>query len=272
MVANTAWVDARVYFERGPTLVRQVHPQQRARYLALAGRVALGVGRLGHPYFMEAAQALAEVDCDAHRELLELAEGIVPQSGVAAMEFVKSSPNVLRLLRAEDLPRWQEKGLEILSASVDGGEAFFRLESSKGEDIIESLSSRVELERVSELIRLYAKALTGQDLSVQSVENLTERGVGWVNESSPTTEGTAIFLPPMVETYQSKAENLQRVQGVRDAPGGAAGVRLLQFRLRARGLHVRGRRARGGVARRAATRRRGERGTDHGYGALLRPV
>ena len=207
VVANTAWVDARVYFERGPTLVRQVHPQQRARYLALAGRVALGVGRLGHPYFMEAAQALAEVDRDAHRELLELAEGIVPQSGVAAMEFVKSSPNVLRLLRAEDLPRWQEKGLEILTASVDGGEAFFRLESSKGEDIIESLSSRVELERVSELIRLYAKALTGQDLSVQSVENLTERGVGWVNESSPTTEGTAIFLPPMVETYQSKAEN-----------------------------------------------------------------
>ena len=207
VVANTAWVDARVYFERGPTLVRQVHPQQRARYLALAGRVALGVGRLGHPYFMEAAQALAEVDRDAHRELLELAEGIVPQSGVAAMEFVKSSPNVLRLLRAEDLPRWQEKGLEILTASVDGGEAFFRLESSKGEDIIESLSSRVELDRVSELIRLYAKALTGQDLSVQSVENLTERGVGWVNESSPTTEGTAIFLPPMVEAYQSKAEN-----------------------------------------------------------------
>jgi len=117
VVANTAWVDARVYFERGPTLVRQVHPQQRARYLALASRVALNVGRLGHPYFMEAAQALAEVDRDSHRELLELAEGIVPQSGIAAMEFIKASPNVLRRLRPEDLPRWQEKGREILEAS-----------------------------------------------------------------------------------------------------------------------------------------------------------
>ncbi len=207
VVANTAWVDARVYFERGPTLVRQVHPQQRARYLALASRVALSVGRLGHPYFMEAAQALAEVDRDSHRELLELAEGIVPQSGVAAMEFVKASPNVLRRLRPEDLPRWQEKGREILESSVDGGEAFFRLESSKGEDIIESLSSRVELDRVSELIRMYAKALTGHDLSVQSAENLAEKGVGWVDGSSPTTEGTSIYLPPMVEKYASKEDN-----------------------------------------------------------------
>ena len=207
VVANTAWVDARVYFERGPSLVRQVHSQQRARYLALAGRVALNVGRLGHPYFMEAASALAEVEKDSHRELLELAEGIVPQSGIAAMEFVKASPSVLRRLRPEDLPRWQEKGLEILGQSVDGGEAFFRLESSKGEEIIESLSSRVELDRVSELIRMYAKALTGHDVSVQTVENLTEKGVGWVNEAAPTTEGTAIYLPPMVEKYQSKDDN-----------------------------------------------------------------
>jgi nitric oxide reductase NorD protein len=207
VVANTAWVDARVYFERGPTLVRQVHPQQRARYLALASRVALNVGRLGHPYFMEAAQALAEVDRDSHRELLELAEGIVPQSGIAAMEFIKASPNVLRRLRPEDLPRWQEKGREILESSVDGGEAFFRLESSKGEDIIESLSSRVELERVSELIRMYAKALTGTDVSIQSAENLAEKGVGWVDGQSPTTEGTSIYLPPMVEKYASKEDN-----------------------------------------------------------------
>ncbi len=207
VVANTAWVDARVYFERGPALVRQVHPQQRARFLALSGRVALNVGRLGHPYFMEAAQALAEVDRDIHRELLELSEGLVPRSGVAAMEFIKSAPDVLRRLRADDLPRWQDAGRNILDRSVDGGEAFFRLESSKGEEIIDALSSRVELERVSELIRMYCKALTGLDVAVHSSAQLAEKGVGWVDESSPTTEGTAIYLPPSVEDYQSKEDN-----------------------------------------------------------------
>ena len=207
VVAGTAWVDARVYFERGPALVRHLHPQQRARFLALAGRVAVNVGRLGHPYFMEASQALAEIDRDAHRDMLELAEGIMPVSGIAAMEFIKSAPEVLRRLRPEDLPRWQEAGRQILETSPEGGEAFFRLESSKGEDIIEALSSRVELERVSDLIRMYCKALTGADVAVHSSERLTEKGVGWVNESSPTTEGTAIYLPPIVEQYTEKDEN-----------------------------------------------------------------
>ncbi len=207
VVASTAWVDARVYFERGPALVRHLHPQQRARFLALAGRVAVSVGRLGHPYFMEASQALAEIDREAHREMLELAEGIMPVSGIAAMEFIKSAPEVLRRLRPEDLPRWQEAGRQILETSPEGGEAFFRLESSKGEDIIDALSSRVELERVSDLIRMYCKALTGADVAVHSSEQLTEKGVGWVNESSPTTEGTAIYLPPIVEQYTEKDEN-----------------------------------------------------------------
>jgi nitric oxide reductase activation protein len=207
VVSSTAWVDARVFFERGPGLVRHVHPQQRARFLALSGRVALGVGRLGHPYFMEASQALAEIDRDGHREMLELSEGLVPTSGIAAMEFIKSAPEVLRRLRPEDLPRWQAAGREILGSSPEGGEAFFRLESSKGEDIIEALSSRVELERVSELIRMYCKALTGTDVAVHSAETLTEKGVGWVDESSPTTEGTAIYLPPIVEQYLEKDEN-----------------------------------------------------------------
>jgi hypothetical protein len=207
VVASTAWVDARVFFERGPGLVRQVHPQQRARFLALAGRVAVDVGRLGHPYFMEAAQALAELDRDQHRELLELSEELSPHSGIAAMEFIKSSPEVLRRLRPDDLRRWQAAGSGILADSVDGGEAFFRLESSKGEDVMDALSSRVELDRIGELIRMYCKALTGVDVGVHSAEQLTDKGVGWVDSSSPTTEGSAIYLPPVVEQYQSKDDN-----------------------------------------------------------------
>ena len=110
-------------------------------------------------------------------------------------------------MRPDDLRRWQAAGSGILSDSVDGGEAFFRLESSKGEDVMDALSSRVELDRIGELIRMYCKALTGVDVGVHSAEQLTEKGVGWVDSSSPTTEGSAIYLPPVVEQYQSKDDN-----------------------------------------------------------------
>ena len=207
VVAHTAWVDARVYFERGPGVLRQVEPLQRARFLALSGQVSLQVGRLGHPYFIEAAQSLAEIDRDAHGALIELSEQLVPHSGDAAMEFLKSSPNIMRRLSLDDIPRWQGYGLNVLQQSVDGGEAFFRLESTRGEDVIEELSARVELDRVSELIRMYCKALTGTDVAVKSSEEIASKGVGWVDESSPTTEGTTIYLPTMVERYQEKAQN-----------------------------------------------------------------
>ena len=207
VVAHTAWVDARVYFERGPTALRQVSADQRPRYLSLAGQVALQVGRLGHPYFIEAAQALSEVDKDIHEGLLELSEQLSVHSGDAAMEFLKSSPRVAQRLSIDDIARWQEFGLNILQQSVDGGEAFFRLESARGEEVMEALSSRVDLDRVSELIRMYCKALTGVDVGVKASEELTAKGVGWVDESSPTTEGTTIYLPEMVERYGTKAEN-----------------------------------------------------------------
>ena len=207
IVAHTAWVDARVYFERGPGALRQVSEEQRPRYLSLSGQVAMQVGRLGHPYFIEAAQALAEVDKEIHEGLLELSEQLAPHSGDAAMEFLKSSPQVAERLGIDDIARWQEFGLGILQQSRDGGEAFFRLESARGEEVMEALSSRVDLDRVSELIRMYCKALTGVDVGVKASEELTAKGVGWVDESSPTTEGTTIYLPENVERYQTKDEN-----------------------------------------------------------------
>ena len=207
IVANTAWADARNYFERGPTAVKRVNAQQRARFLALVGRVALAVGRQGHPYFLESASALAEVESDIHGPVIELAERLLPISGVAAMEFIKSSPAVLERVNNDDLARWQIQGLAILQKSEAGGEAFFRMESAKGEEVIQALSSRVELENVGELIRLYCRALTGSDLAVLPLDALAERGVGWVSQSSPTTEGTAIYLPEVVEEYEDKEQN-----------------------------------------------------------------
>ena len=207
IVANTAWADARNYFERGPIAVKRVHAQQRARFLALAGRVALSVGRQGHPYFFESAAALAEVEGEIHGPVIELAERLLPHSGVAAMEFIKSTPTVLARVSNDDLARWQTQGLAILQNSEAGGEAFFRLESAKGEGVIQTLSSRVELEHVGELIRLYCRALTGTDLAVLPLDMLAERGVGWVGQSNPTTEGTAIYLPSVVEEHDDKEQN-----------------------------------------------------------------
>jgi nitric oxide reductase NorD protein len=207
VIAETSWADARVYFEKGPGLLHHVQPDERTRFMVLAGAVARKVGRQAYPFFAESATALGLMDQEAHAHLLGLAEQLAPRSGPAAMEFLKSVPNVLDRIRYDDIEAWHAQGKAILDQTEEGGLAFFRLESGKGEEVLDNLSSRVELSRVSEVLRMYCKALTGANVSIQATTTLAEKGVGWVSENRPTTEGSAVFLPAVVEETHDKAEN-----------------------------------------------------------------
>jgi len=207
VLAYTGWADARSYLERGPSLLTHVQASQRPRFLNLCREVARQEGRQAFSFFAEGAGALSQVEGEVHPYLLSLAEDLAPHSAVAAMEFLKTTPQVLSRISVDDLPTWHAFGLALLETSPEGGEAFFRLESSKGDDILESLSARVELSRVSEVLRMYCKALTGTNVAIHSADALAEKNIGWVTSERPSTEGTAIYLPASVEEHADKVEN-----------------------------------------------------------------
>ena len=150
---------------------------------------------------------MAHVDQESHGLLLSLAEELVERSPLAAMEFLKTAPMALERIPIETIAEWHAEGSALLDQSTDGGEAYFRMESSRGEDMLEALSSRVELSRISDILRMYSKALTGAEVAVHSSEALAKKGIGWVEGDAPSTEGSAIFLPPHVEEFPDKAQN-----------------------------------------------------------------
>jgi len=205
----TGWADARSYMEKGPALLLHVQQVQRVRLLSLARELARRDGRQAFAFFTEATQALTQVDPGSHGMLLSLAEELVDRSPLAAMEFLKSVPMVLARIPLEAITRWQQEGSALLDSSPEGGEAYFRLESSRGEQVLESLSSRIELSRVGDILRMYCKALTGSDVEVHSAEALMEKGIGWVETEVPSTEGTGVFLPPWMEEFPEKEANFQ---------------------------------------------------------------
>lgn len=206
-ISDSAWPEASLYFQRGPDLLRGVESSQRAHYLELSTRVARRIGRQSYALFADGTAALKDVPPGRHKRLIELGERLVTVSPTAAMSFLKSAPALTERLRPEELESWHEIGLDILRGSPEGGEAYFRLESGRAEQNIQTLSARVDLSRVSELLRLYGKALTGANISVQPVTALTEKGIGWVNESGPATEGTAVYLPEHIEQFDTQPEN-----------------------------------------------------------------
>jgi len=206
-LAQSSWADSRLYFERGSALLRKVHTPLRERYLLLAAQVARGQHRSAFQYFEEAALALGELEPDDHYKVIELGEQLAPYSPFAAMDFVTNVPTVLERIRVDELEPWHAAGVRIIQQSRDGGEAYFRLQSTRSEDILETLSARVELSRIGEILRLYCKALTGRNVSIQNSAALAEKGIGWVDEHAATTEGNTIFLPEVMEKYHEKDEN-----------------------------------------------------------------
>ena len=206
-IGAASWADVRFYFENAPDLLAPVEASQRGRFLRLSAAVAARVGTRAYSLFAESAAALAQVDDASHRDLISLAEELAVGSPAAAMEFLKSAPEVLSRISLRDLARWQAAGHRILRESSEGGEAFFRLQSGKGEQVLEELSPRVELSRVAEILRLYCKALTGANVSIHPSSTLTEKGIGWVAAERPSTEGTAVYLPEVAEEFSDKVRN-----------------------------------------------------------------
>tara|TARA_B100000949_G_scaffold153313_1_gene134807 strand:- start:2309 stop:4642 length:2334 start_codon:yes stop_codon:yes gene_type:complete len=73
--------------------------------------------------------------------------------------------------------------------------------------MLETLSSSLELDRVKSILRLYCRALAGTGLEIFDSQELVSRNIGWVDEGTASTDGTKIFLPPVVDHYTNKQDN-----------------------------------------------------------------
>ena len=208
-VARASWADTRLYFERGPALLEHIEASERAHFLELAARVTAAVTRQGFPLFVDAAEALATVDRAEHGELLNYADRLAAGSALAAMSFLTAAPFVSARLTGDQLDQWYQAGRSVLydERNAEGAEAYFRLESTRAEEVLAALSARVELGGVLSTLRLYSKALTGEPIGIRSTEDLVDSGIGWVEESVATTEGTSIYLPPYVGTFGDREQN-----------------------------------------------------------------
>ncbi|HAT21701.1 MAG TPA: hypothetical protein DCS57_02670, partial [Dehalococcoidia bacterium] len=116
-------------------------------------------------------------------------------------------PIVLEKLTILQLGRWYQEGVNTLSQNKDGGLAFFKIESSHSEAVIETLSSGIELDRIKPVMEMYCRALAGAEVKLSPTDALVEKNIGWVSNESPTTEGSTVFVPTLVDRYGTKEEN-----------------------------------------------------------------
>ncbi len=207
VLADNSWREVKGFFDAASGALTRIEGPQRRSLLSLTGRLAA----LGQPaagaFVDESVRALSQVPAQHRGRLLDLADELLAIHPGAVSDFVRSAPRALDRVTFPQMEQWHREGVGILERNAEAGRAYFSMDSERSGTMIEALSSGVELTRVRDVVRLYCQALAGQRLEMQASQQIVEKKIGWVEEEAPTTEGTTIFLPTVVNRFTTKDEN-----------------------------------------------------------------
>ena len=206
-LTDTSWREVKACFQVVGHALPQVEENQRSRFLRLADHLAREGSRETSVFIVSGSAALGKIPPQAQQHVLDLCDNLMTVSPPAVHALLNSLESVLARITLPQLDAWFDQGMRLIHENPDGGLAYFKVESSTSEGVIDTLSSSLELERVKGILMLYCRALSGADIEVTESSQLVHKGIGWVSEGHATTEGTKVFLPLIIDRYASKDEN-----------------------------------------------------------------
>jgi hypothetical protein len=206
-LVETGWRQVKAFYEASAKALPRIERTQRLRFLEMANRLLVGGATNMPSTMLEISQAMHDLDRKCHSTVLDMAEPVLEIMPSAMPEFVKSAPVVLNRLSLDQLATWCEEGKRVLHKNKDGGLAFFKIESSHSEEFLEGISSGVEFGRIQTVVEMYCRALAGEKVDLADTQELVDKNIGWVSTDSPTTEGSTVYLPSLVDKYPTKDDN-----------------------------------------------------------------
>ncbi|MEW6442923.1 MAG: nitric oxide reductase activation protein NorD [bacterium] len=151
---------------------------------------------------------LAMLPEEATAVAIRAARRVAAVSGMAAYGFLSHFYHIHQALGSAGIGPWVEQGIRLLAKGHRAGEAFFSLATVSGRDSLGVGAQGVSLSEVRGSLRLYAHGLSGRPLAVRSTEDGLTPQAGLLSRIYPSTDGLAIYLPPRVEDYPTRAENV----------------------------------------------------------------
>ena len=202
-----SWREVKSCLEMVPKALQLVEEGQTGRFLKLGERLAKVGLRDTSRFLADGTQALSRVPQGSQGYILDLCESLLTVSPEAVPAFLKSLNDVLNRITVSQLDAWFQHGMGLLRENPESGIAFFKIESNTSEAMLETLSSSLELERIKGIIGLYCRALSGASIDVLDTKELVDKNIGWVDEDTASTDGSKVFLPPVVDHYPNKQDN-----------------------------------------------------------------
>ena len=180
---------------------------ERERFLSFAINLENDGGKRYLSFLAEGSRAISDLPLFLHRQVLDDFEVLCGLSQEAGVEFLRATPLVLKRIDDDNLSRWFTEGVSLLERNEAAGIAFFKLESSRGEVLLQELSATISLDDIAPILQMYARGLTGGNMQLRPTPELANRSIGWATEDRASTDGTNIFLPPEIALFETKDDN-----------------------------------------------------------------
>ena len=207
-VANSSWRHVQPMFDAAQYGLVEMPREQRSSFISLVNRLSSKEGVDPSLLIRDGARAISGVGHEWRDTMIDLTHRIASEgSPEASSAFLKTGPQVLERVTFPQMVEWHSRGLGLLAERPDAAESYFKNESALSHEVLDALSSSVELERVREVIRMYCRMLAGQEIEVQAAQQLVDKKIGWFQGELPTTEGTTIYLPKIINRHPSKDRN-----------------------------------------------------------------
>ena len=152
--------------------------EQRPALFPLVNRLATKEGVDPSRVIRDGTRAIGGVGHEWRDTMIDLTHRIAAEgSAEASSAFLTTGPRVLERVTFPQLVEWHGRGMEILAEKPTAAEPYFKNESSQSHEMLDALSSSVELDRVREIIRMYSRMLAGQEIEVQAAQQLVDKNM-----------------------------------------------------------------------------------------------
>ncbi|MEJ2230702.1 MAG: VWA domain-containing protein [Nitrospirales bacterium] len=165
--------------------------------------------------------------------VIDLGSNLAEHSPEQAVSFLAKAPGILarvptadwqiRILVAltgkEDdsgvFDAWFTQGMEALEYSVEAGRAFFGLETRQACSAVEQAMSGVPLRQVARSLKMFARALCGEDVALEGLPEIEggssgtgQTAAGHISgKAQVSADGKTVFLPLVMRRSETREGN-----------------------------------------------------------------
>ena len=202
-LGKTDYVGTLEFFRTSPTLLGALSGSS-VRQTAVRFGSALAERRpdLAITFMAEAPTLLPTTEETWPIRLLQYGVLVTERDAEAALTYIRRAPEFLSMLSRdanawERFEAWYRGGMEVLEYSLEGGRAYFALETRQAIASMEEATNTVRLREVARSLKLFAEGLCGADVGIQPTA------------AHATTAGRTIALPDLINRG-TREQNLRQ--------------------------------------------------------------